>query len=684
MPCYRVQNRLSLFSLLVVGAVLMGVTSGLAGESSVVIPQPSSDPYDALRRSGISSFNKGALSNIVIRGYQRENLMVTFDGVPYFGASPSRGDAAPYMLYNSDVSRIVVTKGPYNLTCPGGVGGSIEVFSPENPKKFAGRTLFSYGSFDTFDGTAVLGIGNQLADFSAGYRGRSGGVPEAGDGVPLTRTPYPNPNNNFRPGSEDQSMYRTDTFWLKGGVNPTGQSRLELTYNFLQGSGIKYPTQNFDISSERSHRLHGRLLVQDISPLIRKISLQGWWNRATNDVDDSLRESSDPANTALPYRTFLTRDYAMSNQFVVTTTGGSLSAQLALGPGVLKPGIDFYQRDWSGSYGSLLKQGTAPWQYYDNQPLIPDVTTGNLGLYMIYETPVAATVRAVISARGDFSRVDADGLSADRVKALYQPYYPGQTIPAGRDFADWSANAQLFWKVMPTVELFLKGGRAVRLPDSNELYGGQIRQGSNLVGNPFLNQTAISQVDLGGSWAADGHRAEFTFFYGTASDFILPVKRLSSTLAQARSATNLNAAIWGVECEGALKLPEDLMLTAVLSYTEGENRTNGRPLAEIPPLRGQLGIKYDNRRFFAGITQIIMARQNRFDPTLNETSMPGYGVTNLQAGGRFKGVTLTVAINNLFDARYVMPLYYQRDPISMAARIPENGRNVSLTASYRF
>ena len=122
----------------------------------------------------------------------------------------------------------------------------------------------------------------------------------------------------------------------------------------------------------------------------------------------------------------------------------------------------------------------------------------------------------------------------------------------------------------------------------------------------------------------------------------------------------------------------------MLSYSEGENQNSNRPLAEIPPLRGRLGIKYDNRYVFAGVNQTLVARQNRFDTTLNETSMPGYAVTDLQAGGRYKGITLTVNLNNLFDARYVMPLYYQRDPISPTARIPENGRNVTMTASYRF
>jgi len=687
MPEQHDRQAMHLFRLLMIPLLALAPVVCLAAEPvSENLPLPS-DPREALRQSGVNSFDKGALSNIVIRGYQRENLMVTFDGAPYFGATPFRSDAPPFIVNNSDISKIVVTKGPYNLAYPGGAGGSIEVSSPENPKRFSARSSFSYGSYDAVNGTAYVAVGNQLADFGAGYRGRSSGVPEAGGGVPLVRTRYPNANNNYRVGAEELAMYRLDSFWLKGGISPTTDNRFELSYAFVQGSDIKFPTQNIDVLDEQVHRLNGRLTLRNLTPMLKEVSLQGWWSQARTLLDDSLRETSDTANTALPYRAFLNRGYATSNRFDVTTTGGRLTSQLALGPGILTKGIDFYQRDWNGSYAALLKPGAAAWQYYDNQPLLPDTVTRNLGMFWTYATPLSDTVRAVLSARGDFSRVDANGLTPDRIQTLYQPYYPGQGIPTGRDFADWNANAQLFWKVVPQLELFVKGGRAVRIPDASELYMGQVRQGSNIVSNPFLQQTAVHQIDTGASWSAGGHRAELIFFYGKATDFILPVKRDpdgSGPIVQARSTTNLNAIIWGVECEGTVQLPADLKLSAMLSYSEGENQNSNRPLAEIPPLRGRLGIKYDNRYVFAGINQTLVARQNRFDTTLNETSMPGYAVTDLQAGGRYKGITLTVSLNNLFDARYVMPLYYQRDPLSPTARIPENGRNVTMTASYRF
>lgn len=650
------------------------------------------DPRSAMQRAGISSFTKGALSNIVIRGYQRENIFIVFDGAPYFGATPFRVDAPPFLIQNLDVRKIVVTKGPYNLALPGALGGSVEVETPDTPRRFGGKASVSYGSYDAVDGRAFLSVGNQQADLGVGYLGRYSGVPTAGDGVPFTSTVYPTFNANYRQGSEQLPMYRIDSFWLKAGVNPSNTSRCELSYAFLQGTDIKVPTLNFDLSDEQVHRLNGQVTVQAISPVVQKIRLQGWWSKARTLLDDSLRIFSDPYNAVqqagqtAAYRNALlvgNRSYAMSNRFEVSTYGARLTADLALGPGKLRNGVDFYQRSWSGSYSSLLNAGG--WSYFDNQTLLPDVTTRNVGLFAIYETSLTKTLRTVISTRGDISRISADGLTPGLVTGFYQPYYPGQAIPTGRDFANWSANAQLFWQALPELELFLKGGRATRIPDAHELFVRQVRQGSNLLGNPFLKNTVLHQVDSGAIWTSQaGDRAELTFFYGQADNFVLPVQRVVAGQPQARSTTNLNATIWGVEFDGVLQLPAQLKLTGMLAYSEGRNLTNNRPLAEVPPLRGRLALQYDDRTFFGSVSQSLVARQNRFDSSLNETSMPGYGVTDLTLGARYSGFVVTATINNLCDIRYVQPLSYQRDPLGMAVRIPENGRNFTLSASYRF
>lgn len=678
-----------LIGLLLLGQQLPGSAGAAEPPAPVASVQAPSegDPREIFQRSGINSFDKGALSNIVMRGYQRENLQFSFDGALYAGAAPFRTDAAPVLINTGLPSRIVVVKGPYNLTVPGALGGSVEVVTADNQQRVSSRNSFSYNNAHALDGSAIVGIGNQRADLTIGYRGRSSGVPEAGGGVPLLRTSYPNSNNNYRPGVEDRQMYTVHHAWIKGSVDTGSDSRLELSYALLQGEEVKVPTQNFDVADELVHRAQGQWVMRNISRLVHELKLQAWGSYARTAADDRWRETADPAKSLLPYRSFLSRDYAMSSRFEAVMIGARAVTRLKIGSGQVQAGVDWYQRNWDGTYSSLLRSnsGSAPpvFAYRDQQTQIPDVTTRNIGLFLTGERPLAERLRAVMAVRGDFSRTDADGLTSQQ-QLYFANYYPSQGIPGGRDFAEWGANLQLFYRVQPELELYLKGGRSSRLPDPHELYSSQVRQGSNLVGNPFLRQTVLHQGDVGAVWTVGGIRAELLAFYGSATDFILPVRLSPAGVSTARSATNVDATIWGVEFDGSVQLTPQLKAVAMVSYSEGYNNSSGLPLAEIPPLRGRLALRYDNRRFFVGVSEVLVARQNRFDPTLNETSQPGYLLTNLQLGGRWNGFMLSVDLSNLFDVRYVMPLYYQRDPVAETARIPENGRTVSFRLSYRY
>ncbi len=102
-------NRHRLVLNIIVIAVLLTETATfcLAGEPSADKTYKPADPREVFQKAGINSFDKGALSNIVLRGYQRENLMITFDGAPYFGSAPFRSDAPPVIINKSDISSII-------------------------------------------------------------------------------------------------------------------------------------------------------------------------------------------------------------------------------------------------------------------------------------------------------------------------------------------------------------------------------------------------------------------------------------------------------------------------------------------------------------------------------------------------------------------------------------------------
>ena len=57
---------------------------------------------------------------------------------------------------------------------------------------------------------------------------------------------------------------------------------------------------------------------------------------------------------------------------------------------------------------------------------------------------------------------------------------------------------------------------------------------------------------------------------------------------------------------------------------------------------------------------------------------------NFKAGMKYKGLSISAGVENVFDRLYLEHLSYQRDPFSSGVKIPEIGRNLYLNLSWTF
>ena len=57
---------------------------------------------------------------------------------------------------------------------------------------------------------------------------------------------------------------------------------------------------------------------------------------------------------------------------------------------------------------------------------------------------------------------------------------------------------------------------------------------------------------------------------------------------------------------------------------------------------------------------------------------------NSKAGMKYKGLSISAGVENVFDRLYLEHLSYQRDPFSSGVKIPEIGRNLYLNLSWTF
>ena len=109
-----------------------------------------------------------------------------------------------------------------------------------------------------------------------------------------------------------------------------------------------------------------------------------------------------------------------------------------------------------------------------------------------------------------------------------------------------------------------------------------------------------------------------------------------------------------------------------------------KDVAEVPPLKGRLGLRYDTGLWFAEAELVASATQNKIDSDVNETKTSGYGIVNLKAGISYRNFTLNAGVENLFDKKYYEHFSYVRNPFSTGVKVPEPGRSFYVSASYQF
>jgi iron complex outermembrane receptor protein len=299
-------------------------------------------------------------------------------------------------------------------------------------------------------------------------------------------------------------------------------------------------------------------------------------------------------------------------------------------------------------------------------------------------------------------RLDATKTKADSSKANTNLYFAYKnTRSTSKTDTYPSGNVQLFYELQKGTELFVGLGHSVRVPDAQERYFALIRPamvGSDWVGNPELKPSRNTELDLGIKHSTDKTLIKATAFYSYVQDYITvhnqsKVNNVPGVMnSRARSYENVNAQFFGGEVDLRLSLTQELFLFGGMSYVQARKETkpgfpkniNSSRVAEIPPLKTRLALRYDKGMYFGEVETILSATQYRVDTDLNEQRTSGYGVVNVKVGGNFKGFTINAGIDNVFDKKYYEYLSYQRNPFATGVKVPEPGRTFYVNVSYTF
>jgi len=611
------------------------------------------DVGEALTKlEGIWKVRKGGIANdVVLRGFYRDNINVLIDGDRVYAACPNRMDPPAFHVDFSQVEKIEVIKGPFDVRHQGSMAGLVNIITKKPEKGFHLKLNASAGSFNFINLSPVVSYADDKLGILVGYSYRYSKPYKDGDGKRITEYA------NYRPEFRNKKAFEINTYWTKLGFKPIENHSVELSYTRQDARDVLYPYLRMDAIRDKMDRFNMNYQIDGISDMLKSLKFQFYYTRVDHLMNSRYRIGP-----------FMQTD-AESKAY-----GGRLEANL----GDLTLGFEAYKRNWDAvNYMGMT-----------TQYVIPNVDTDSFGLYGEYKRNLSDKLRLAAGLRLDTTKTKADRSKANT--NLYFAYKNTRSTSKTDTYP--SGNVQLFYELQKGTELFVGLGHSVRVPDAQERYFALRRMSDpDWVGNPELKPSKNTELDLGIKHSTDKALIKATAFYSYVQDYITVHKQYSPTLSKyASSYENVNAQFFGGEVDLRLSLTQELFLFGGMSYvqarkeTKPEKNIRSSRVAEIPPLKTRLALRYDKGTYFGEVETILSATQYRVDTDLNEQRTSGYGVVNVKVGGNFKGFTINAGIDNVFDKKYYEYLSYLRDPFATGVKVPEPGRTFYINASYTF
>jgi iron complex outermembrane receptor protein len=624
---------------------------------------------------GFWKVRKGAVANdIVLRGFQKNNLNVLIDGARIYGACPNRMDPPSFFVDLGEIERVEVYKGPFDLRHQGSLGGLVNIKTTSVGQGFHGRIGAGYGSFNRADVSGQASYGTDGVGILVGGTFQYAEPYEDGDGKKITEL-YPESSpNRYRLEERDERAYLVGDGWTKLSLAPRENHQFDVTYSRHEARDALYPYLLMDLMEDSSDLINAVYLIDDLGKVVSSIRLQAYWDQVRHDMTDENRCSSrrNPATCTgdLPER------YSMKTHADTNTVGATAEGIVTL-LGSTRIGVESYLTNWDATTTMFNPMAAA----YLSQSSVPDVDTINIGGYVEHEQKLSTRFTLTAGIRVDHTRQTS---GHDR-SSLYQTFFPGAHTGAEDTYP--SGNVQLSGLLAEDLSVFLGAGRTVSVPDASERFVAIQRMGTedkpDRVGNPGLAPEKNSEVDLAMEYDHGLVRLETDLFYSYVEDFIV-VRDVFRSERHARTAKNVDAELYGAEASLLARLPLHLYGRLGAAYTRARNETDDTDLSEIPPFQGRASLRYDDERLYGELEGVFADSQTKVDRFLDEPTTPGWGIANLRLGYRWKWLRVSANIFNLFDNQYVEHLSYQREVFRSGIRVPEPGRTFFVSVQAEF
>ena len=598
-------------------------------------PLPAGDGADLLQSvPNMSIIRKGGSSgDPLFRGLGGSRLSVNADDQFIYGGCGMRMDPPTAYIHPNSFDQVVVTKGPQTVTQGMGlVSGSVQ-FIRKDPdfteKPYNINATLTAGSNDRLDGSLE-------AEFGGKY------------GYVRTNISH-NEADDYKDGDGNRihSNFKRDSQMLQLGVTPTENTTIAGTYERSRAK-VAYADRAMDGSKFDRDAWNIRFTQRNLTPWFSELELRYGKSEIDHVMDTySLRTIRDQAgkNANNPKR---------------NTDTGRLKATFDWDKLNLQTGLDYLDdvhvaRHERGGDG------------YSHKPYMPNQSFKQWGIFTEASWQQTDNQRWVA------------GLRHDQVKAHYDtarvtnPVLKHQKFNLNSGFLRWERNTD------NGLKYYAGFGIAERAPDYWERLQSE---------NKAIRAEQNRQIDAGIIWKRPNLHASVSVFGSDIKDFIM-MERQGKNFG----VRNINASRFGGEAEVKWTFAPNWEVGTSLAYTHGKNRTDGKPLAQTPPLEWNNTLAFDNGKFSAGALWRIVAKQNRYSKGQGNIvgqdigASSGFGVLSLNAGWKFsKYATLQGGVDNVFNKTYAEFVSRGGDPSAgtQTMRVNEPGRTAWLRLQAKF
>ncbi|MCF8296726.1 MAG: TonB-dependent receptor [Saprospiraceae bacterium] len=586
-----------------------------------------------------------------ISGDDQSRTLVLIDGIPI---NKSDGGSVNWNIISKEnIEAIKIIKGPGSAKYgSNAMGGVIDIITKKPTKKFSGIVQTEYSTYNTLAGSLNLsGVSKTVSDNSF-YWGIMGTMKKS-DGYITELEEY---------------IEVDDSIIVPVFLNEIN-SNVILGYNLNNKHNFEFFANYFD--DKRGNGIH---VFDDFGAYSEHDT---WFSVLKYKYDHkNFNIKSDVFYLNENYQRVY--EYMKEGEYMFYDVDSKRQDKGA--------NIDFslVKNQHKFSSGTMFKQGSvdATDTYYTSTDLISN--EGEMNLYSVYIQDEidfkSKNIQLNIGLRYDF---------ADFNNALFSVEYPSYSIEFMTDYQDTVLNPHYWSQISPKLSaqkrfnertrVYLAYGKGFKAPLLDDLCRTSKSYGSFKLANPNLKPEIIDNFEIGVDYTVFKKLSiKHSVYYSIGKNFMYLISTGDSVnmgykISPIYTIDNISKVnIYGIETD--IEYPLKNSLTTYFNYTYNisqikEHKTNNskvdedlsnKYLTNIPVHKFVAGLFWKNKILNVGLSGKYIG--SRWVNDLNEVDeeylltdkFPSYTIFNIKLQHElFKGFSMSVSINNIFDKIYV-------------------------------